>query len=415
MQLQLTDPQFDHFTSEARYPLFVGGYGSGKSHALTACGLRDMVESPDGNVGIYCPTYDLLRLNLVPRFEELFTEVGMPYKLNKGAHIISVENHGDMIFRSMDNPSRIVAYEVFRSHCDEIDLLPKGKADEVWNRIIARNRQVVRSKAMNRVYAYSTPEGFEFTYRRWGKDPAAGYQYTRAETESNPFLPPDYIDALMDTYPPQLVDAYLKGLWVNLTSGAVYSKYDRELNGSDQVVVGNEPLDVGMDFNVHFGASTIHVHRDGQPHAVDEIRNAYDTDAQVAALRGKYPKNAITVWPDATGTHKKSSNTTASDIAKLKGAGFKVKHPHANPPIKDRVASVNGMICNGQGERRYFVNPSTCPELAAELEQQTYDANGQPDKSAGLDHGTDGVGYFLHGKYPIVRKHAHNITIIGNY
>jgi len=212
-----------------------------------------------------------------------------------------------------------------------------------------------------------------------------------------------------------LVDAYLKGLWVNLTSGAVYSKYDRELNGSDQVVVGNEPLDVGMDFNVHFGASTIHVHRDGQPHAVDEIRNAYDTDAQVAALRGKYPKNAITVWPDATGTHKKSSNTTASDIAKLKGAGFKVKHPHANPPIKDRVASVNGMICNGQGERRYFVNPSTCPELAAELEQQTYDANGQPDKSAGLDHGTDGVGYFLHGKYPIVRKHAHNITIIGNY
>ena len=170
-----------------------------------------------------------------------------------------------------------------------------------------------------------------------------------------------------------------------------------------------------MDFNVHFGASTVHVHRDGVPHAVNEVRNAYDTDAQISALKAQYPRNPITVWPDATGTHKKSSNTTSSDIAKLKAAGFKVKHQHANPPIKDRVASVNALICNGHDERRYFVNADTCPELAAELEQQTYDANGMPDKSAGLDHGTDGVGYFIFGKYPIVRKAAHTITVLGNY
>jgi len=415
MQLQLTDPQYDHVTNDSKYPLFIGGYGSGKSHALIVSALRDIVTAPDGNLGIYCPTYDLLRLNLVPRFEELFDEVGMPYKMNKGSYIMNVENHGDLIFRSMDNPNRIVAYEVFRSHCDEIDLLARGKAEEVWNRIIARNRQVVRGDHVNKVSAYSTPEGFEFTYRKWGKDPSPEYTYTRASTLSNPHLPADYVESLIETYPPQLVQAYLEGLWVNLTSGAVYSRFDRELNDSQEVVKGNEPLDVGMDFNVHFGASTIHVERAGLPHAVDEVRNAYDTDAQIAALKGKYPRNPITVWPDATGTHKKSSNTTSSDIAKLKAAGFKVKHVPANPPIKDRVASVNAMICNGQGERRYFVNTSKCPELAAELEQQTYDSNGQPDKSAGLDHGTDGVGYFLHGKWPIVRQQAHNVTVLGNY
>jgi hypothetical protein len=33
----------------------------------------------------------------------------------------------------------------------------------------------------------------------------------------------------------------------------------------------------------------------------------------------------------------------------------------ANPPVKDRINSVNAMFCNGNGERRYKVNVTRCP------------------------------------------------------
>lgn len=63
------------------------------------------------------------------------------------------------------------------------------------------------------------------------------------------------------TYPAELIEAYLNAEFINLTSGAVYPKFDRDLNGSKEKVRGTEPLEVGMDFNVMKGAAAIHVMR----------------------------------------------------------------------------------------------------------------------------------------------------------
>jgi len=53
---------------------------------------------------------------------------------------------------------------------------------------------------------------------------------------------------------------------------------------------------------------------------------------------------------------------------------------------------------NAQGERRYLVNPFTCPTYADGLEQQIWAPNGEPDKSQGNDH-ANGGGYFIHREY----------------
>ena len=52
----------------------------------------------------------------------------------------------------------------------------------------------------------------------------------------------------------------------------------------------------------------------------------------------------------------------------------------------------------------YLVNVEKCPTLAVSLEQQVYDKNGEPDKSAGLDHIVDATGYFIHKRFPIRMK-----------
>jgi hypothetical protein len=78
--------------------------------------------------------------------------------------------------------------------------------------------------------------------------------------------------------------------------------------------------------------------------------------------------------------------------------------PSQNPPVKDRVNSVNALILNDRGVRRLRVNTDACPTFTECLEQQPYDEkNGEPDKKSGHDHCNDAAGYFLHGRWPVVR------------
>tara|TARA_R110002020_G_scaffold94585_4_gene227430 strand:- start:347 stop:1570 length:1224 start_codon:yes stop_codon:yes gene_type:complete len=407
---------------------------------MTVSAVTDIVNYPGADIACYAPTYDLLKLITEPYLCGMLEEARLPFAVNKSDHIIDVRDLGNIICRSLSNPSRIIGYEVFRSHVDELDTLRPALAEDAWNKVIARNRQPVykldssfnrilrpdwRTRdpltdgyfetELNRVSGYTTPEGFMFAYKRWVKEGGTEYAIYRASTYSNPHLPDGYIQGLLDTYPEQLIEAYLLGEFVNLTSGAVYPAFDRVLNGSTEVVVAKEPLNVGMDFNVYFGAAGVHVTRDGVPHCVGQVHNAYDTDAQIAELRNKYPHNPITVYPDASGDSKSSSNTTETDIAKLRAAGFRIKMPNANGPIKNRVASVNAKICNAQGERSYFVNEREAPDVVAGFEQQVYDKGGMPDKTAGLDHVLDGCGYYLNYEYGIDRPSFDTITTIGAY
>lgn len=433
--IHLTVPQTLFTQSTEKFPLFLAGFGSGKSSCMAVNIISDL-SYPGANVAAYAPTFDLLSLIIIPYLEEMLITHEIPYKLNKNAKIISVEDHGDIILRSMDNPGRIVGYQSFRAHIDELDTLNKNKAKDVWNKVIARNRQKVfkyddngrkilmglrngrpiYQTELNRVSAYTTPEGFRFCYERWEKEPNKDYKIYRASTYSNAHnLPDDYIDTLKSSYPPELVDAYIEGHFVNLTGGRCYPKFDRKLNDSTEEVQPTDTLYVGMDFNVMRGASVIHVLRNGHPHAVDEIHNAYDTDEQITILQQRYPRHRIEIFPDAAGNHRTASNAVETDIAKLFAAGFIVNVEYSNPAIKDRVFSLSAMICNGHGVRRYKVNTRKCPEYTLCLEQQIWGENGLPDKSQGLDHKPDAAGYYIFQKFPIIREKAFTKSVKGHY
>ena len=88
----------------------------------------------------------------------------------------------------------------------------------------------------------------------------------------------------------------------------------------------------------------------------------------------------------------------------MRQAGFKIVVNLSNPPIKDRVGALNARICNGKGERFYFVNLKACPSHLETLEKQVYDTNGMPDKSAGLDHSGDAGGYTAIKRHPVIKS-----------
>ena len=411
--IELTRPQFEFVTAEERFPAMVAGFGAGKSEAAMWRTLRLKRRYPGQDVAYYLPTYDLVSRMAFPRLEEKLEGMGASFKINKNDSLIQIWNCGSIILRTMENPARIVAYEVADSICDELDTLPIDKAREVWNKVIARNRQKKPDGAPNSVGVATTPEGFRFVYERWAKNPADGYRLIRATTMSNAHnLPDGYIDSLRNSYPANLLAAYLDGQFVNLTSGSIYAEFDRALNRSTETIQVSEPLHIGMDFNVGQTAGAVFVLRDGNPHGVDEITGVLDTPAMIATIKSRYQGHAIFVYPDASGGGRRSNNASESDISLLRAAGFTILAPSANPPVKNRILAMNQMI-HCEGVRRLKVNVDRCPMLVEALEKQAYDKNGEPDKTSGLDHINDACGYMIHYRYPVAGKSISRIRIGG--
>jgi hypothetical protein len=359
----------------------------------------DASQSSNAIVALYEPTHDHIKRIILPRIEEMLIENGIAYTHNKQDHIIytSSSQFGDFIFRSLENPTLIVGYEAFRSHVDELDVLTEDKAREAWMKMIARNRQ--RPKGLehpvNRVSAYSTPEGYKFMYKMWGNSSNPDYQMVQAKTRDNPYLQEVYIQSLVDSYPPALINAYLEGEFVNLNATTVYSAYDRLGHESFEMIKPNETLYIGCDFNVNHQAATVYVRRDGGRtwHAVAELTEKLDTPTMIQEIKTKWYDRGhhIVMYPDCSGAARHSANASISDIGLLQQAGFEVRAHRKNPLVRDRVQATNRAFASGL----VFVNSTECPTVARCLEQQSYDKNGDPDKKSGNDHQNDATTYPL--------------------
>lgn len=399
MQINPTVPQDRFIFSESKYPAFVGGFGSGKTEALIVRSLIGKIAQPKTDRAFYEPTYDLIRMIAWPRFEEMLSSLNIPYRLIKHPHnVLDVQGCGRIIFRSMDTPSRIIGYEVGDSDVDELDTLKRDDAAEVWRRILSRNRQKKPDGSPNTAAVATTPEGFRFVYETWQEKKPDGYEIIRAPTYSNPHLPEDYVHSLRDIYPAHLLDAYLEGEFVNLTTGTVYIGFNRKTCATDETHRNGEPLYIGMDFNVGEMSAVIHVKRDRKPVAVAEVTKAYDTPEMCRILSERFAGHEIHVFPDASGDSRRSVNASKTDIQILRDHRFHVHAPKKNPPVRDRINAMNSAFGNG-----YKVNIDLCPQYVRCLEQQAYGNHGEPDKTQGLDHLPDAGGYFIHHDYPVIK------------
>ena len=253
-----------------------------------------------------------------------------------------------------------------------------------------------------------TPKGFNHCYDTYldgqeGREPDhRSWLYTSLQGGN---VPAEEIEVARRKMDPRTFRQEYEASFENY-SGVIYYCFDRRLNHTADVIKRGDALHIGMDFNVGKMAAVVFVVRDDLPRAVDELMDVFDTPAMIEKIKARFPDHSITVYPDASGDSRKTNNASESDIALLKKAGFVVRVNPANPAVKDRINSVNGMLCNTYGERRMLVNTDKCPKYTQALERQIYDDKGQPDKKSGFDHPNDGGGYFIVHRYPINQRTA---------
>lgn len=431
MPLNLNIPQHDFYSIDKPFRAFVGGYRSGKTFVgcVRLCVLA--LEYPGIRLGYFAPTYPQIRDIFYNTITDVAEAMGMTVTIAQSKNEVSIYYCGDLHAvikcRSMEHPQRIVGFDINHALIDEIDCMKKDKADQAWKKIVARLSSggfderrlydeemgadlVIEALESNTVDFTTTPEGFNWVYDLFVRQLADDeelkeyYGIVHASTLKNAKnLPEDYIDKLYATYPANLVDAYVNGLFVNLKGGTVYRQFDRRKNHSDITEDGSETLHIGMDFNVGKMSAVVHVERGGLPIAVDEIFGMLDTPEMIFEIERRYPNRRIKIYPDSSGKNRKSQNAGDTDISMLSDAGFALYYANTNPAVRDRINAANAMFCNGYNERRYLVNTNKCPRYTDDLEQQIYDKSGNPDKVHDHDHMTDAGTYYIAYAYPIIK------------
>lgn len=409
-------PQISFMRMPHKFRAFVAGFGGGKTWVGCSAMCARFWQQPLINQGYFAPTYPHIRDIFFPTIEEVSFGLGLQVDIkesNKEVHFYSGRTYrGTTICRSMDKPQHIVGYKIGHALVDEFDVLAPSKAQHAWRKILARLRW---QEAVNGADITTTPEGFRETHRLFVEEPEKKpelknhYGLVQASTLDNEAnLPDGYIQSMLDTYPAELISAYIDGRFCNLTSGTVYRAFNRERNGSNEQVVDKEPLHIGMDFNVSHMAATIYVMRPNGWHAAAELKDVFDTPAMIRLLQSKYRGHRIIVYPDASGGSRKTVDASSSDIALLRQAGFEVRSNPTNPSVRDRINAVNKQL----EALKLWVNAVNCPTVAKCLEQQAYDNNGEPDKKSGFDHQCDSVGYPIAYEFPII-KPFHTTRILG--
>jgi hypothetical protein len=388
--------------ADERYVCLTGGFGCGKSFGV---GLKvwNLARINAGFDGMLVSRSATQLRKLLNEVETVFNLMGVKYK-KRGFdeyHLTFGSKTSVVYLGTTENDAykRWAGGNLAWVVIDEIDTMPK--ADEVWK--YANDRVRVKAPLLQTACA-STPEGYGFLWdffdNQVRKDPAqAKYRrLIKGCTFDNPFIDPEYVRSQIQTRDPRTLRAYVYGEFVNLEGVLVYYRYDKANNFTARLL--NDPMfdgcipHVGVDFNKGINAASISFVKEGIGYTVDEIHGANNVDVLIAELNKRLGKRPFNLYPDASGFE---------GIQQLERAYGKerVIYPRKNPPVDRRVTSVNERLASASGMARWFVNPETCPRLANGLLRQVRNAQGDPDKTKGLDHMLDGFGYFIWHYWPV--------------
>lgn len=400
MNVDLLEHQVD-FVTDVTTPFLglVAGYRAGKTLAL--CHKVIYMAASPINIGypfiVMEPTMGMVRRVLEPTLIRVLKQVGLNYThLQQTSFTLHFPTHDHIIWLlSSENCERAQGISASAVFVDEIDLLPPQKADTAWKILVSR-----LTAGVQQACCCSTPEGYSWMYSTFVENLTAQHRLIKARTYDNPFIPPEYYTRMRASYPAQQLEAYLEGEFINLTSGSVYYQFDRGIHHIDKTIndFPNHILHVGQDFNVNKNASTISVIDQGIVYVIGEIADGKHTNDTINRLKTMYPNRQFYIYPDASGGD--SFKTAISDVKLFKDAGMVVFNQTKNPKIKDRVAAMNCKFRNGTNQIGMYINTKKCPQLTKCIEQQGY-TDGKPDKTQGLDHMVDAIGYFVVYRFPV--------------
>jgi len=375
------------------------GFGGGKSYAAAMKAIQLSYLNSDTDGGFLSPTYGDFKKDMLPIFEDILDNNKIPNNYHKTDHYFNFPwTKKKLWVTSAETKLRGPNWGF--AVINELTLIPLVRYKEVLGRV-----RDMKSK-IPQIASVGTPEGVGSEYYEFfiEKPPPMSTRIIYGDTRDNAAnLDPGYIPMLEASYDKVMLDAYLRGLWINMNGNQFYYAYSPK--NEDRSIVENrhEEVHCFMDFNVEFMTATLWHHSQGMLRGFDEIvlENNASTDRMCMALKERgYTPDRTTIYPDPAGKARKTDGHP--DHVVLRNHNYELKVKTIAPRMRERQLNTNNLL------DKTFVkfNPDTMPSLRRDLqavEQDTVTLD-KVKKNPKLTHASDGFDYGCDILFPFSGK-----------
>ena len=376
----------------AKRKVLVAGRRFGKSHLSLIWLLSRGLEENERR-WIVTPNYRQGRNTTWKLMRQMFREYDC--KINETDLSVKMPNGSEVAIRGAENENSLRGVGLTMVVMEEYSYIKP----HVWDEIIYPTLTTTDGDA----FFIGTPNGYDHLYdaylRGQSNDPDwKSWQYT---TVDGGYVPEEEIKKAKSMMDERAFKTEFLASFETTGNRAAYN-FDRttHVRKAEQL---SSSLFWGMDFNVDYMSAVLGCeYSNGTIHYFDEIRQTNSNTEEMAKAMMKIAPN-VPVYPDAAGSAR-STTSNRSDHSILKEFRFQVISKKANPPIKDRIMSLNRILKDANGKIRMTVDPK-CIHLIKDLEQVQRSRDGKIDKSnIALTHMFDACSYYIAYKYPIVNR-----------
>jgi hypothetical protein len=389
-------------TSEARFRVVIAGRRWGKTF-LAIRETAKIARYPDKRVFLVYPTYRQAKQVIWEPLKYRLMDLNWVDKVNESDLTITLKNGSRISLRGADNPDSLRGVGLDGVIMDEFAMIEQS----AWTEVLRPTLSDRRGTAM----FISTPMGtanWAYDLYNRGRDPEEHQweSWSFRTIDGGNVSEQEIEQARRDLDERTFNQEYLATF--ETYQNRIYYAFDRAYNSQSWTKDFPEMLYIGLDFNVGQMSAAVFAREGDNIYAIDEIAlYSSNTTEMCQEIQSRYGRRKIFVYPDPSGSARKSSASGSTDHTILANAGFVVKSPHSHNPVRDGINAVNTKLCNAAGERTMFVDPK-CKKIIESLEKHTYkeNSNNVPDKDSGFDHFSDSIRYFVDYVFPIRRDIA---------
>ncbi len=403
MNLRVNKSHQSFFLDTNRWVVNYGGAGSSKSYS-TAQKILTRILSEENHKFLICrKVARTLRVSVFQLFKDLISilELNDTFKINKSDMTISnIKNNSMLLFFGLDDIEKLKSIQGITS------IWIEESSETELKDILELNR---RLRGITPYYKQIILTFNPISHLHWLKlhffdNPSNTASIYKTTYLDNSFIDDEYKAEIEDikNYDIQQYNVYALGEWGVLNTNIIYHNYNFKKHTTQLTIQDFEILHCGIDFNIG-GCVCVICGIIGLKVYVIDAFSVYDTQAIADKLNGtKYKQNLKILYPDASGKNG-SANASRSSIQMLKDSGFKVNAPLANPPVRDRINSVNRKFAKDE----IFVNERV-EKVNNALQVQAYKENGEPEKftehkGGAIDDYNDAFGYFINKVFGITK------------
>jgi len=392
----LSQPQKTIVSDPHRFRVICAGRRFGKTY-ISIRELSRYASQPNQKVLYVAPTYRMAKGIVWDTLKLKLSKLRWIRKVNESDLNIRLINGTQINIRGADNFDSLRGLEYHFIVMDEAAMIDP----RAWTEVLRPTLSNTRGHAL----FISTPTGksnwFYDLFQRRESDPNywSSHQFTSLDGGQ---IPEEEIEQARRDMDERTFRQEFEASFESFVGRIAYN-FEREQHVKSIDDYDTNILHIGMDFNVSPMSAAVFVRNNDDLYCVDEIMmHSANTQDMVDEIHNRYPSSKLFVYPDPSGSARKTAANGATDHSILANAGFIVKAPRKHNAVRDRINSFNSRLMTSQGSQHLWISPN-CRNLIESLEKYCFkDGTTVPDKGQ-WDHMFDAASYCVDYLFPLTR------------